>query len=245
VNEILDLLAHIQAKDLALDEIAKTLTKGPERIEKREQAMGALDDELSLEKEKIDQTKKRQRQYEMDVEVGLEKIKKSKTRLIEIKNNKEYQAVLAEIDLLQASNTEKEDKILACMEEMEQLSKTLLEKEQRVDEIKGEFKKELESIRSELEEAKSRLSAETRDRQAMAEKIDSAILEKYERLKSVRGGLAVVRVADATCGGCNMNIPPQMYNELQRRDTLAFCPNCERMIYWNKINSEKDKGMPE
>jgi predicted nucleic acid-binding Zn-ribbon protein len=44
-------------------------------------------------------------------------------------------------------------------------------------------------------------------------------------------GLAVVPVKDAVCHGCNVNLPPQLYNELFRCDSLRFCPNCQRIIY--------------
>jgi predicted nucleic acid-binding Zn-ribbon protein len=29
-----------------------------------------------------------------------------------------------------------------------------------------------------------------------------------------------------------MNIPPQVYNELQRCDSLKYCPSCFRIIHW-------------
>jgi uncharacterized protein len=43
-----------------------------------------------------------------------------------------------------------------------------------------------------------------------------------------------VPVSDAVCNGCNVNLPPQLYNELQRSDTLRYCPNCQRIIYWKE-----------
>ena len=39
-----------------------------------------------------------------------------------------------------------------------------------------------------------------------------------------------------------MNIPPQMYNELQRTLELMTCPFCSRIIYWDsERNAEMEK----
>jgi predicted nucleic acid-binding Zn-ribbon protein len=75
--------------------------------------------------------------------------------------------------------------------------------------------------------------------------VDPSILNIYDRLKTRLGGQALASVENATCSACNMNIPPQMYNELQRMDSLKFCPNCDRLIYWKNGNGTGEKGMSE
>ena len=62
-------------------------------------------------------------------------------------------------------------------------------------------------------------------------------------LTRLRRGLAVVAVKDGTCRGCNMKVPPQLYNTIQRGSSLELCPNCHRIIYWSKL-LEGD-GQPE
>jgi predicted nucleic acid-binding Zn-ribbon protein len=247
VKEQIDLLAKIQEKDLIMNALTKSMEKGPERIKKRETAVNNLDKDLAIEKEKMDETQKLQRQIEMDVEQVIERIKASKSRLLAIKNNKEYQAVLTEIDKLESSIDEKEEKILACMEKMEQLRDTLREKEQNLLDIKKQFEEEIEDIEEELNKTRRIFSDEEKVRKEIANRIESNIIQIYERLKSARGGIAVAKVENATCTGCNMSIPPQMYNELQKRDELRFCPNCERIIYWNQVEKKHfdKKGMSE
>jgi len=49
------------------------------------------------------------------------------------------------------------------------------------------------------------------------------------------GGLAGVAVALAkggTCQGCRMRLPPQLYNEIQKHLQIHFCPNCQRILYY-------------
>ena len=58
------------------------------------------------------------------------------------------------------------------------------------------------------------------------------VRRRYEMIKVRRNGVAVVSARSAICSGCNMNLPPQLFNELQRSDELIYCPNCNRIIYW-------------
>ena len=53
-------------------------------------------------------------------------------------------------------------------------------------------------------------------------------------------GRAVVSVKNGTCQGCNMNIPPQLFNLLQRGDSIELCGNCNRTIYWDKLLESPD-----
>ena len=58
--------------------------------------------------------------------------------------------------------------------------------------------------------------------------------KKYSAIR-MRRGLAMAPVKNGTCQGCNMNIPPQLYNVLQRGQTVETCPSCHRIIYWEEI----------
>jgi len=59
------------------------------------------------------------------------------------------------------------------------------------------------------------------------------IFKKYEMIKGLNNGLAVVSVWKEVCNGCHMNIPPQLYNDLQRSIELLSCPHCSRIMYWD------------
>ena len=62
---------------------------------------------------------------------------------------------------------------------------------------------------------------------------------EYQLIKQ-GDGIAIVDVKNAVCQGCNMNIPPQMYNELQRDISLKYCPSCERIIFWQDQNGRSE-----
>ncbi len=232
MKEQIDLLVKIQEKDQSLSQLRMQIEEGPERIKENEHRLEGLEQDLEGYRRRIRESQELQRQYEAEVEDTVERIRKSKARLLTIKNNKEYQAVLKEIEETEKTSREKEDKILACMEEIEGLKEILQDKEKGLSAMKDRFDKETKTIEAEMGEAQEQFSEDEKKRMKMAKTIDPEILARYEQLRAKNHDLVVVLVENATCSGCHVSIPPQMYNELQRRDSLKFCPNCERIIYW-------------
>jgi hypothetical protein len=64
--------------------------------------------------------------------------------------------------------------------------------------------------------------------------IPPKLLKNYEVIKRHSRGIGIVQAQNEVCCGCNMNIPPQMYNDLQKTDDVCFCPHCQRIIYWKE-----------
>jgi len=238
VRKQIALLTEIQMLDQDLEDLKQKIMDGPIRIQEKKRKILNLKQSLDEHKSRIQDAKKLQRQYEAEIEDDLERIKKSKARLLTIKNNKEYQAILKEIEETDRAIQQKEDKVLNYLEETENLQGALSEKEDHLSAMGERIDKEIKTIEHEVELAKKRLSETDKQRREIASRVDTEILAKYERLRKTRGGIAVSCVVNATCSGCHMNIPPQMYNELQQQDSLKFCPNCERIIYWK--NSDND-----
>ncbi len=236
MREQIELLANIQQKDNILKQLREQIVQGPLRIEEKENRVRGLTEYLEADKNMIEETRKLQRQYEAKVDDGSECIKKSQVKLLSVKNNKEYQAVLKEIEEIKNANAQLEDKILASMEEQEELKQALNEKANELASIREMFETEKTAIQAELNEAEKRLWEEEAQRQEIARDVDTDVLRTYEQLKTRIGSPVVVLAKKTTCTGCNLNIPPQMYNELQKRDSLRFCPNCDRIIYWEDGN---------
>lgn len=65
--------------------------------------------------------------------------------------------------------------------------------------------------------------------------VPDELLVRYERIKKRNKGVGVTSVWKAVCNGCHMNIPPQLYNELQKSDDLLSCPNCNRIMYFQDM----------
>jgi hypothetical protein len=193
-----------------------------------------MEHERTIEEQKsiIEKLKKQYRDYESDLKLILDREKKTQVKLRSVKTNREYQSLLKEIEKEKAKNSEIEDKMIECLDLMDETEKIIAMKKDEYLKLSDSLKNEKEIIKQEAEQRRIRLSELDRDREKVTCMIDPELMKKYLIIrKQNSGGLAVVPVKDALCLGCNMNVPPQLYNELFLGNSLKFCPNCQRIIY--------------
>jgi hypothetical protein len=99
--------------------------------------------------------------------------------------------------------------------------------------IVQESNQEKASIEKDAQQREEKLVDLESKRVAVAAGLDAGLLNIFDQVKAKQDNqVAIVAVRNAVCQGCNMNIPPQVYNELQRCDSLRYCPSCFRIIYW-------------
>ncbi|MBL7068468.1 MAG: hypothetical protein ISS34_01240 [Candidatus Omnitrophica bacterium] len=173
----------------------------------------------------------RQKEKENDLASKEETIKKCEGQLYQIKTNKEYTAMQQEIKGYGADKSVLEDDILALLDETEAKKRII---EQHKAALKDEEKKlgeEKEKVNAELKEIEEKLNSLNAQRSEMTSKIDRGMLSKYERVLKGKDGLAMVPVVEDSCGGCNLNLPPQVINEIKMEKDLVFCESCARILY--------------
>ena len=234
-------LVKLQKIDTEAQKLQSFLNQIPGRI-------GILDERLDqfmhgVEKDEnvISELNKKYRTYESDVQMNLGKIQKSQEKLRSVKTNKEYQSSLKEIEDIQLKNSKIEDEMLEFLEQIERAEKDLNERKQRYSQIVDDTKREKDAIKRDTEQCKLKLSQLESDRDIVTDSLDHQILAIFNRVKSKQpDAVAIAEVKDAVCQGCNLNIPPQMYIELQHRNSLKNCPSCERIIYWEDHNKRPE-----
>jgi predicted nucleic acid-binding Zn-ribbon protein len=229
----IDTLVKVQQIEIEAGELKAYLKKVPARISSLEQQLeefirGVEDDEAAIE-----DLNKQYRVLEGDVQLNLSKNQKSQEKLRSVKTNKEYQSSLKEIDDIKNVNSKLEDEMLELLEKIETAEKAIKERKQHYKEIVDESKREKQSIESDAEQREENLVELESKHVTIAAELNTGLLKIFSQVKAKQGDLvAIVAVQDAVCQGCNMNIPPQVYNELQRCDSLRYCPSCFRIIYW-------------
>lgn len=170
---------------------------------------------------------------EGEVAANEEAIKKHNIQLFSLKSNKEYTAMLKEIENFKVNNKELEDKILELMEKSEKYTLVMKEKQKEVKIQEEAFKKEEERVNSEIARIESRLGCQRAARDSQKNKVELSLLRKYEKIRQGKNGLGIVSVADNSCNGCHINLPPQIVNEVKMRRVI-FCGNCARLLYWDE-----------
>lgn len=239
MKEQLSYLIELQKLDLIMGRIIFKKSELPEKIAQMDEGFAVFTKGVEESKKKFEELNKLQSEKEEKLKKGIDSIKKAKDRLLEVKTNKEYQAVLKEIETVDKKNSEIEDEIISGLDQIDHMRIVVREKEKDYETRKSECEKERKKLEIELGQLDCDLANTEKRADTLRERIRDELLKRYEMIKGRRNGIAVALVWREVCSGCHMNIPPQMYIELQRSPDLLFCPNCNRIVYWHD-QEEKD-----
>lgn len=234
----LKLLEDLQALDLKIDgrqaereALLARLGEYDRQVQDAREAVAAKNNEqaaLTQEKEGLEQ----------NLELESENINRSEVRLSEIKTQKEYQAVLKEVSTAKKLKTEIEEQILAKIAEIDELKGEIAKREEDLSKLE----ENVASGKSEVEEAiramDEEIATDSDSRQAITAGLNASLLKRYDMLRERRQGVAVVEARDGNCIGCNMNIPPQLFNNLYKEQEIYTCPHCQRILFLKQNGEE-------
>ena len=159
-----------------------------------------------------------------------ENIVRSESHLKEIKTQKEYQAVSKEISGAKKLIAELEDQILQKINAMEELSGDIAKKESDLAELEGNVATQQGEVQSRVQSLEAGIAADALARENAIKGLPASVMKRYARLRDQRKGVAVVEAKEGNCMGCNMHLPPQLYNTLFRADDVITCPHCQRIL---------------
>jgi hypothetical protein len=241
VRQHIKVLVKLQGVELDIRKIKQTLSQVDRITAELDARLHEFNVAVENSQSRIQDLLKTSRTLDSDLQMSQGRIAKSQEKLRAVKTNKEYQSGLKEIDDLGAIVSKIEDEILAGMEQIENIQEELKGHQARVETQARLIRAEKESVLKEAQEAQEALQRMEVEAARLSDQAAPEALALYRRVKATKAdGIAIVCVCDSVCHGCNVNIPPQMYNELQRVDRLKNCPNCERIIYW-----EEEEGRSE
>jgi predicted nucleic acid-binding Zn-ribbon protein len=223
----------------ALQEIDRQLREKTELQRLLEKQMADLDARLlqqqstaastRSEKEAVD-AKRREMEARLDSE-GV-KMKERRMRLNRVRNEKELQALRHEIEVGKEANQQLEEELLRILEVAESLTAANAEAERVLADLQTAVAAQVAEHQQRIAELEGEIVRGRAERERSIHGIDAALLRKYEQIFQRRGGTAVVEVRNGTCLGCHMNLPPQLFNELQGSRDVRTCPNCHRILFW-------------
>lgn len=163
--------------------------------------------------------------------VEQDNVVKAEGRLPAIKTQKEYVAVLKEIDTAKKVNKEIHDRIKNKNDEIASLAAEKVEKDEELAAVTARTSERCASIMAKMNEIKKQTSASESKRKELFGQIPVSLGKRYQILIERRHGVAVVIAHKGACTGCNMLLPPQLFNNLYTTQEILSCPLCSRLLY--------------
>jgi predicted nucleic acid-binding Zn-ribbon protein len=204
--------------------------KIPEKIDAAAQQLDRAKTELAKTRSALELANKEKKKNELELALCEEKITKSKSRLTDLKTNKEYQAHLHEIEAAKREQGNIEEKLLLGMDQVDQIQKELRIQDASVMVEEAQFTTTREQMDARLQadtESARQIEAAWADQSAG---VPQKLLSEYKRL-IVQKGSAVTQIEENTCGGCHYRLPPQLIAEVKMREKMLTCTYCNRFLY--------------
>jgi len=222
----------LQTIDRRLQELAETLAAVTQGVDRLREESDAARSELERLTQEDKQAENARRELEHELADGEARIRNKRMRQNLIRNDKELQALAHEVESQKESNQRQEAELLAQMEGADTRTARIKELAALVKQKGAELTAAEKEIAGKAEELKETMRQRRIEREALAGQIDGTLRARYEMIFERRAGLAVALARLGTCQGCRMRLPPQLYNELQRFEQIHFCPNCQRILYF-------------
>ncbi len=226
-----DTLVTLQEVEIETASVQARLAAFPRQQADLEAEVKAAEEAVVIEEGRSNEVRQTYRALESEAKAIQGRIVKSEEKLRAVKTNKEYQSSLKEIDDVKAALSAVEDRMLACLEEMDLVAAAVGARKDEVKRLAADVAEEKDLIRQNAAATQQQLDRLTAQRAEIIAAVPADMLKTYETVKKNSGGVAIAAVKNAVCRGCHVNLPPQMYHDLLHFEKLFICPHCERLIY--------------
>jgi predicted nucleic acid-binding Zn-ribbon protein len=246
MGPVLNGLIKLQSVENLLQTAKSKLARCRRSVIIHENQVRSLQNALEAKKEEIQLTRIQCDRLELELKTRDAEIAKLRAALNASKTNKEYSALLSQLNTTKADNSKLEVQILELMKgieadeaECENIRRQMEEQKQQLEKIRVESEQQAQRFQAEIEETQAQWNQ-------IAKTIPSDPLNIFKRVAETYDGLAVAVIeqqegknATYSCGGCFMNIAAEFVNLLMTKDDIIRCPNCTRILVLGKFRIEE------
>jgi predicted nucleic acid-binding Zn-ribbon protein len=232
VHADLERLIRLQRLDTAADEARRAISALPERLGTIEAQLTSAKADLASAKSRLAENQEKRRGIEKDLSVVQTRLSRFKDQLMEVKTNREYQAMQKEIETAQHEVQSFEEKVLERMLEADELTAAIKTAETRLAAVERSAAAERHALDAERAAMEKQLDETARARLEIVAELPAGTLATFEQLSRARKGVAVAEARDGRCVVCHVRLRPQVFVEVRRNDSVIQCESCQRILYY-------------
>ncbi|MDA3790903.1 MAG: C4-type zinc ribbon domain-containing protein [Desulfobacula sp.] len=227
----IEALVKLQEAETQIVRLNAVLIKVEKEKEKLNAKLYQFENALEENKEHLLRATEACRDIEREIQVVDDRIIKSNEKLRMVKTNKEYNLFLREVDDNKKRKDVLETELLELLDEKEKMEKIVQESEKEFHLLKDQIETEQKDIEKKSIDDRELLDEYIAQQNKIGKTIEPSLMSRFAKVSKMNNGSAVIYVEDEVCMGCFMNIPPQLYIEIQRGNSLISCPQCSRILY--------------
>jgi hypothetical protein len=224
-------LEHVQELDLKIEGLKKNKNSLPAALKTLDDSLCKLKAQVDTKKNTLGEMEKVMKQTKAALELNRDRMSRSTARLDAVQNSQEFQAITKEIEQGKKLNGSLEEQEKKTAGEMEVVSKELATLTAEMDKLQVERDSQASVVTGKTSQFDMEIASLTAERGRLTSQVEARILAQYDRVRAARGGLGLVPAVGGRCKGCNMVVPPQLYNEVQKGNAIQCCPSCHRILF--------------
>ncbi len=232
MNADLDRLIRLQQLETTTDEARRKIADHPLRTQQLDARLQSAREGVAGSKARLTEAQEKRRVDEKEVVTVQARLAKYKDQLLEVKTNREYQAMLHEIEAAQTDIRAREDRILEIMMESDELNATIKKSEAELKAAEKDVAAERAMLDAELARLQTEIDKTGAERNTLVAQIDRGVLGIFETTAKGRKGVAVAEARNGLCTICHVRLRPQVFNEVRKNESIIQCDSCRRILYF-------------
>ena len=232
MNANLDRLIRLQQLESAADEARRKIADHPSRTQSLDSQLQSAREAVGGAKVRLAAAQEKRRGEEKEVATTQTRLARYKDQLLEVKTNREYTAMLHEIETAQNDIRAREDRILEIMMESDELNAEIKKGEAELKVTEKAVAAERSVLDAEMVALQAVIDQTAAERQKLVAQIDRAVLNIFEQTAKGRRGVAVAEARNGLCTICHVRLRPQLFNEVRKNESIIQCDSCRRILYF-------------
>jgi len=228
----LEKLMELQVIDYDLGELERSKDYLPDMMDNLRDEIKEAEQKLTDVGGRLEEAKIKQKQLELEIKTKEAELQKYQQQMMSIKTNKEYDALVAEIDNLKETVSSRETELLETIEVSTTLESGIEQLRETEKQVKENNEKQLKILKQKIDSIGSKVTNKEDARKEIISEIPRPTWSTYERVRKGRGGRAVVVVKKRACSSCYKALTPKKIQEIKRANQICTCDNCGSLLYW-------------
>jgi predicted nucleic acid-binding Zn-ribbon protein len=242
VAEKLEHLVKLQYIDTKLDQLKKLRGDLPDEVQDLEDEVEGYKTRLTRFQDDIKELEENIKKHKTGIKDSEKLIQKYQEQQMNVRNNREYDAITKEIELQELEIQIYEKKIKESFEKIEKKKEDIAAIELTIQEREDDLNNKKEELQSILGDSQDEEEKLLKDREKATKKIEPKLLKYYDKLRNnLSNGLAVVTVKRGAAEGCNIVIPPQKIAEIKEKKKIVIDEHSGRILADVDMPIEEEK----
>ncbi|KPM47200.1 zinc ribbon domain-containing protein [Jiulongibacter sediminis] len=231
IADKLESLVKLQEIDSRLDELRKLRGDLPEEVKDLEDEVTGIEKRISRFQSEVDSLNEEIEHQKQNKKDSDKLILKYKDQQMNVRNNREYDAISKELELQELEIQLADKRIRETEYKIKTKEQDIEETQSKLDarkEVLEQKRKELDKLIVESQEEEEKL---LKSSARQAKKVEERLLKAYTKIRGgAKNGLAVVAIDRGACGGCFNVVPPQIQADVMEKLKIIVCEHCGRIL---------------